>query len=317
MASLDTTERAKVALAAGESLIVTTNGQCTVQGLSGAPETITTLTANTQTFGPYGVSAVLLVTNVGGRTEYSANNATYTLSAAEKSAFDTLASDTGIEAFESIRWADQFGVDESPALPVEPVTASATGIAIAGACAIASIYCVTVGTGTLTVHDDYSASDATKLRFSRADSAMAAAGVYPMVSDAAGTAMLFDTGAFVTVPSGGIYVLDVVRPGSAIRGVRGSGLLCVPRRVAASGLAVEGICNVASLKVIAPGSSGNLAVYDDRVATNANRLRYPVTAFGSLTADQIITFGRNPRRFGNINITVPTGGIVLVNTLVR
>jgi hypothetical protein len=230
----------------------------------------------------------------------------------------SLASRDGLDdALDSLQWADQFGVDESPALPVEPVTASATGIAIAGACAIASIYCVTVGTGTLTVHDDYSASDATKLRFSRADSAMAAAGVYPMVSDAAGTAMLFDTGAFVTVPSGGIYVLDVVRPGSAIRGVRGSGLLCMPRRVAASGLAVEGICNVASIKVIAPGSSGNLAVYDDRVATNANRLRYPVTAFGSLTADQIITFGRNPRRFGNINITVPTGGIVLVNTLVR
>jgi hypothetical protein len=236
----------------------------------------------------------------------------------QKAAGAALVSRDGFsDVVDSLYWQDQFGVDESPALPVEPVTASATGIAIAGACAIASIYCVTVGTGTLTVHDDYSASDATKLRFSRADSAMAAAGVYPMVSDAAGTAMLFDTGAFVTVPSGGIYVLDVVRPGSAIRGVRGSGLLCVPRRVAASGLAVEGICNVASIKVIAPGSSGNLAVYDDRVATNANRLRYPVTAFGSLTADQIITFGRNPRRFGNINITVPTGGIVLVNTLVR
>lgn len=95
MASLDSTERAKVALAAGESLIVTTTGQCTVQGLSGAPATTTTLTANTQTFGPYGVSAVLLVTNVSGRTEYSANNATFELNRTEKAAFDSLVSGAG------------------------------------------------------------------------------------------------------------------------------------------------------------------------------------------------------------------------------
>lgn len=92
MASLDSTERAKVALAAGESLIVTAGGQCTVQGLSGAPATTTSLTANSQTFGPYGVSAVLLVTNVSGRTEYSANNATFELNRTEKAAFDSLVS---------------------------------------------------------------------------------------------------------------------------------------------------------------------------------------------------------------------------------
>lgn len=97
MASLDSTERAKVALAAGESLIVTTTGQCTVQGLSGAPATTTTLTANSQTFGPYGVSAVLLVTNVSGRTEYSANNATFTLNRTEKASFDALVSAYGIQ----------------------------------------------------------------------------------------------------------------------------------------------------------------------------------------------------------------------------
>jgi hypothetical protein len=73
MASLDSTERAKVALAAGESLRVTTAGQCTVQGLTGAPATTTTLTANSQNFGPYGVSAVLLITGVSGRSEYSLN----------------------------------------------------------------------------------------------------------------------------------------------------------------------------------------------------------------------------------------------------
>lgn len=95
MASLDSTERAKVALAAGESLIVTTTGQCTVQGLSGAPATTTTLTANSQTFGPYGVSAVLLVTNVSGRTDYVADNATFPLSRTEKAAFDGLVSRDG------------------------------------------------------------------------------------------------------------------------------------------------------------------------------------------------------------------------------
>lgn len=98
MASLDSTERAKVALAAGESLIVTAGGQCTVQGLTGAPTTTTTLTANTQTFGPYGVSAVLLVTNVSGRTEYAANNATFELSRTEKAAFDALVSRAGTVA---------------------------------------------------------------------------------------------------------------------------------------------------------------------------------------------------------------------------
>lgn len=95
MASLDSTERAKVALAAGEALIVTTTGQCTVQGLSGAPSSTTTLTANTQTFGPYGVSAVLLVTNVSGRTDYVADNATFPLSRTEKAAFNGLVSGAG------------------------------------------------------------------------------------------------------------------------------------------------------------------------------------------------------------------------------
>lgn len=98
MASLDSTERAKVALAAGESLIVTTTGQCTVQGLSGAPSSTTTLTASSQTFGPYGVAAVLLVTNVSGRTDYVADNATFTLSRTEKAAFNGLVSGGGISA---------------------------------------------------------------------------------------------------------------------------------------------------------------------------------------------------------------------------
>jgi hypothetical protein len=98
MASLDSTERAKVALAAGESLIVTTTGQCTVQGLTGAPATTTTVTASTRTFGPYGVSAVLLVTNVSGRTDYGADNATYALNRTEKAAFDGLVSGAGISA---------------------------------------------------------------------------------------------------------------------------------------------------------------------------------------------------------------------------
>lgn len=95
MASLDSTERAKVALAAGESLIVTTTGQCTVQGLSGAPSSTTTLTASSQTFGPYGVAAVLLVTNVSGRTDYVADNATFPLNRAEKASFNALVSGAG------------------------------------------------------------------------------------------------------------------------------------------------------------------------------------------------------------------------------
>lgn len=71
MASLDPTERAKIQLAAGDQVRIVTSGQCTVQGLTGAPEGTTTLTASSQDFGPYGVAAVLLVTCVSGSTDYS------------------------------------------------------------------------------------------------------------------------------------------------------------------------------------------------------------------------------------------------------
>ena len=95
MASLDPTERAKIQLTAGDQVRISTTGQCTVQGLSGAPATTATLTGTSQDFGPYGVSAVLLVTGVSGRTDYSLNNATYTLTAPEKRLFDSLVSEAG------------------------------------------------------------------------------------------------------------------------------------------------------------------------------------------------------------------------------
>lgn len=92
MASLDPTERAKIQLAAGDQVRISTTGQCTVQGLTGAPSSTTTLTASSQDFGPYGVSAVLLVTGVSGRTDYGLNNAMYQLTATEKRSFDGLVS---------------------------------------------------------------------------------------------------------------------------------------------------------------------------------------------------------------------------------
>lgn len=95
MASLDPTERAKIQLAAGDQVRIVTSGQCTVQGLTGAPEGTTTLTASSQDFGPYGVAAVLLVTCVSGSTDYSLNDDAAALTAQEKRDFDAMLSAAG------------------------------------------------------------------------------------------------------------------------------------------------------------------------------------------------------------------------------
>lgn len=210
------------------------------------------------------------------------------------------------------RWPQQYTYQT--ALLTEAVEASTTGLVFPQACAIVGVHAITLGTGTLTVHDDRNASDATRLRMSRAVAAMTAGSYYPMVADD-GSAMLFERGAYVTVPTGGLYLLDVV---SDIRsyGIVSGGLLCIPERVAASGR-IKGLSAVKSIKVIAPGSSGNLSVHEDHGATNAKRLRMPVTAFGSLAADQIINLAHRNcvRQFRNLYVTVPTSGIVLVNRI--
>ncbi|MFG6441121.1 SGNH/GDSL hydrolase family protein [Roseateles sp. LKC17W] len=62
---------ADIVLAANESVRVRTSGQVTVTSAYGAPAGTTTLNANTQLFGPYGVPAKLRVTAVSGAANYA------------------------------------------------------------------------------------------------------------------------------------------------------------------------------------------------------------------------------------------------------
>ena len=62
---------ADVVLQPGDSVRVSTVGQATVRSAYGAPAGTTTLNANTQTFGPYGVPAKLTITAVSGTANYA------------------------------------------------------------------------------------------------------------------------------------------------------------------------------------------------------------------------------------------------------
>lgn len=62
---------ADIVLNANESVRVRTSGQVTVTSAYGAPAGTTTLNANTQLFGPYGVPAKLRVTAVSGTANYA------------------------------------------------------------------------------------------------------------------------------------------------------------------------------------------------------------------------------------------------------
>jgi hypothetical protein len=201
--------------------------------------------------------------------------------------------------------------------PSRSVTASLTGQTILGPCAVVGIHAVTVGTGTLTVHDGRASSDPTKLRFSRASGALVAGTYYPLVADEL-AAMLFADGVYVSVPTGGVYLLDVVQEQDLMAASQ-AGLICVPSRVTTTGLAIGGPSEVVSLKVIDPGSAGALACYDAGDAANASALLHPSIAFGSLAADQIIRFGGrgNARAVGNLYVTMPTAGILLINHIPR
>lgn len=201
-------------------------------------------------------------------------------------------------------------------LMTESVALTATGVAVSGPCAVVGINCVTVGTGgPVTIHDDTDASDAAQLRFSRAVADMSAGTYYPLVDDAQ-CAMLFDNGVYFTNSTNGVYVVDVV---ANVNGVSGTGLLCATQRITATGVAISGALSVVSIKIVAAGSAGNFAVHDDLDASDSSRLRYPTTAYTSLSADQIIRLGIKgvPRRMQIMHVTMPTDGIALVNYLPR
>ncbi len=210
------------------------------------------------------------------------------------------------------RWP--MGVQQQ-ALVCEAVEASSAGLVYPQACAVVGITAIALGSGTVTVHDDRAASDAARLRFSRATGAMVAGTYYPMVSADEPAGMLFERGVYVSLPSGGVYVLDVVSD-IYMAGLMSAGLLCVPQRVTASGR-VKGLVTAKSLKVIAPGSAGSLQLHEDHDAANAKRARSVSTAFGSLAADQIVPLAPRGavRQYRNLYVTVPTGGIVLLNRM--
>lgn len=71
MASINPPDRARIALAAGDTVRIRTAGQCTVRGVTGAHEGTVTLNAESRDFGPYGVPAVLLLSSVAGLCQYS------------------------------------------------------------------------------------------------------------------------------------------------------------------------------------------------------------------------------------------------------
>ncbi len=221
---------------------------------------------------------------------------------------------------EAIPYAGQFSTMQR-CLPIKSKIVTASGLLGIGPVAIVGVRCVGKGSGgTLAIYDSVNASTASLLRMSLAQSAATDGNYYPMCDAVGQAALLFATDAYVTDTTGGVWVIDYVDSQSAIAGIEGSGLLCETQYVSATGVALYGPTHVLSVKVLAVGSSDNLIVHDWTDATDATKLRYPSTVYSSLAANQIIALGpqSSPTRFNNgVYVTVPTGGIVLVNYLPR
>lgn len=214
-----------------------------------------------------------------------------------------------------VGWSSQFAIRQS-ILPSRTVNVSATGQAYLGACAIAGIRCITPGSsGTLTIHDASAASDATLLRFSRAYSTLTADAYYPMVSDDP-SAMLFATGAYVTITGSGVFALDLL-DGTAITGLAGTGVLCEVARVTSSSVALADPSNIVSIRIIDRGTTGTFAVYDG--TSTGGALRFQSRDYLSLTNGDLFKFGSRggSESFSNLYLTMPTNGIALVNYLPR
>ena len=213
----------------------------------------------------------------------------------------------------AVSYASQFVLNRR-ALPIRSVVVSASGLVKIGPCAVAGFRCVTPGSsGTFAINDDVDAATAAQIRETRAYTAATANTYYPMALDDQ-AAMLMGYGCYVTVPTGGVYVLDLIDDLAALPGIEGQGMLLEPVRVAATGLALWDAPAIASVKVIAPGSAGTLTIHDATANSDATRLRLSI-AFGSLTAGQIIPLGGKGAAptFGCAYVTITTGGIFLLN----
>lgn len=83
------------------------------------------------------------------------------------------------------------------------------------------------------------------------------------------------------------------------------------------GIIVPGYCHVLCVKVLIPGTAGNLTIWNTADIGEAMNKRFDA-AFGSLTADQILHLG--PKGTAKYMDTLyfsslPTGGAVLVHLL--
>lgn len=92
--------------------------------------------------------------------------------------------------------------------------------------------------------------------------------------------------------------------------------LVTPLRMTADGIVFSGTALVSGITIIDRGTGGSLTVYEGLDANGP--LRYPATAYTSLTNGSVITFNKGLSHFSSMYITLPTGGaIVLVHITPR
>ena len=97
-----------------------------------------------------------------------------------------------------------------------------------------------------------------------------------------------------------------------------AGLQTTAIYMAATGIAFVGVAQVASISILAPGSSGNWLVEEAAVTGQANSIRHPSTAYTALKAGDEIKFSAGgASEFGSMYLTLPTGAEALVNILPR
>lgn len=92
--------------------------------------------------------------------------------------------------------------------------------------------------------------------------------------------------------------------------------LVTPIRMTADGIVFTGGALVSGISIISRGTGGSLTVYEG-IDTNGP-LRFPATAYSSLTNGQVIKFSKGLSAFASMYVTLPTGSaIVLVHIAPR
>lgn len=223
---------------------------------------------------------------------------------------------------ERAAYADEFGVWQR-GVPSQTIGISATGqLPLMPPFAIVGVRCVAAGSsGTFALYDDTSSGNAAQLRFSRTQAQCSAdltAGVVRRPAVLGNReALLFTTGAYATITTGGKFAVDVI-DGLTVPGLLGDALLCESELVSATGVALYGPATLVSLVVLAnAASSGNLEIWDDVNAATSQHQRYPTTAHNAthLAAGSVVDL--NGMRLSNTYLVVPTGMSILLTYLPR